>query len=217
MEQMFVFFDFDNTLVDSLRYWYKILNKDMFIKYNKKIDKDFPRKRKGLSNLEIAQVFVDITGVDKTAVEINDEVYSQMEIYYKNKIHMLKGAKEFLLKLKTEGKKLILITATDLSLVKIALEHFGIYQIFEWIFTEESIGKHKRDTEFLEYCFSVVKCKKDDILLFEDSVASLKSAIRLGIDSFGIIHKYNKKTIRKLRIPLLKNYKNIEKILKKKG
>lgn len=217
MKQKVILFDFDNTLVDSLKYWYKILNKDMFIKYKKKIDKDFPTKRKGLSNLEIAQVFVDVTGVNRTAEEINHEVNQQMEIYYQNKVRFLKGAKEFLLKLKSEGKSLAIITATDLYLVEIALKHFGIYDLFSGVFSEKDIGRHKRNQNFFEYCFEKLNCKPEDVFMFEDSVSSLTSAISLGVNCCGVIHKFNKKSIKKLSIPVIKNYKNIDKNLKKNG
>ena len=217
MDKKVVFFDFDNTLVDSLKYWYKILNKDMFIEFNKKIDKYFPQKRKGLSNLEIAQVFVDVTGVDCTADEINQEVSRRMAKYYQNNIKMLSGAKEFLVKLKKEGKVLALVTATDLALIEIALVHFQIKDLFDWIFTEDVIQKRKRDTEFLKKCLRKAKCKAEDVLFIEDSVGSLKCALELGIESIGVEHKYNKQKISKLGIPLIKNYKHIEKLLNRKG
>jgi HAD superfamily hydrolase (TIGR01509 family) len=215
MKQKVIIFDFDNTLVDSLSYWYKSLNKNMFIKYEKKIDKTFPKKRKGLSNMEIAQVFVDITGVNRTAEQINQEVNEQMEVYYKTKIGLISGVKEFLSTLKNEKKKLVLVTATDLPLVKTALKHFELYDFFDEIFTETSIGKHKRNKDFYEYVLSKIKCKASDVFLFEDSVVSLKSAIENGITCCGMIHKYNKHNINKLGIPLIKNYKNIKNKLKK--
>lgn len=210
MKQQVILFDFDNTLVDSLKYWYKILNKDMFLKYNKKIDKDFPNKRKGLSNLEIAQLFVDVTGVNRTAEEINQEVNQQMEIYYHNNVKFLKGAKEFLVKLKSEGKTLAIITATDLYLVEIALKHFGIFDLFSGVFSEKDVGRYKRNRDFFEYCFAKIKCAPEDVFMFEDAVGSLKSAISIGVECCGVIHKYNKTNIKKLGVPLIRNYKNIK-------
>lgn len=217
MKQQIIIFDFDNTLVDSLKFWYQIINKEMFIKYGKKIDKEFPLKRKGLSNLEIAQLFVDVTGIDKSAKEINQEVNEQMKIYYTHNIKMIKGAREFLLNLKRQGKSLVIATATDLEPAEIALKHFGIYDLFDAVFSENSIGKRKRDKSFLETCFKKLGCSSKDVFLFEDSVVSLKSAISLGVDCCGLVHKYNRKNITKLGIPLIKNYKNIKKVLKKNG
>ena len=34
--------------------------------------------------------------------------------------------------------------------------------------------------------------RQDDVLFFEDSIGSIKCALDLGIETIGIIHKYNK-------------------------
>lgn len=214
MKQNIVMFDFDNTLVDSLKYWYYIQNKKMFVLHNRKIDKAFPQKRSGLKNSETAELFIKITGIDKTPLEVQQEWCKEMEFYYKNKVKMLKGAKDYLLKLKSEGKRLVLASASDLSILKIALKHFGLTHIFDEIFTEQSIGKAKKETEFFEYCIKALGCLKEDVFFFEDSVSSLESALSIGIRCCGVVHKLNKQRIKKLNILTIKNYKNIEANLK---
>ena len=76
--------------------------------------------------------------------------------------------------------------------------------------SEKYIGKHKRDQNFFEYCFDKLNCKPEDVFIFEDSVGSLKSAISIGVACCGVIHKYNKTNIKKLGVPLIRNYKNIK-------
>ena len=58
MKQKIVMFDFDNTLVDSLKYWYYVQNKKMFKFYGKKVDRNFSKKRRGSTNLDAAKLFV---------------------------------------------------------------------------------------------------------------------------------------------------------------
>ena len=127
---------------------------------------------------------------------------------------MLKGAKEFLFKLKAEGKKLVLASASDLSILKFALEHFGLMHIFDEFFTEQSIGNAKKEPEFFEKCINALNCSKEDILFFEDAVSSLKSALSVGITCCGVVHKLNRHKIKDLDILKIKNYKNIEAKLK---
>ena len=215
MKQKVILFDFDNTLVDSLKYWYDVQNKKMFLLYGKKVDKNYPQKRNGLTNLESAKLFVETTGVDKTPQEIKQECYDQMKICYINKIKMIKGAKEFLLSLKKRKKKLVLASATDLSLLKVALKHYEILDLFDEVFTEQNIRRGKREKEFFEVAINKLGVKPKEILFFEDSVDSLKSAIEVGIPCCGIVHKYNKKRIKNLDVLKIKNYKNIEKKFKK--
>lgn len=214
MKQKIVMFDFDNTLVDSLKYWYDIQNKKMFILYGLKVDKLYPKKRRGLTNLENAKLFIRETGIDKTPQEIKEEWHEQMKVCYTQKIKMIKGAKEFLLKLKSEKKKLVLASATDLSLLKIALKHFEILDLFDEIFTEQNVRRGKRDKEFFEIVLNKLEAKPKDVFFFEDSVESLKNAIETKIPCCGLIHKFNKDRIKELDILKIKNYKNIEKKLK---
>lgn len=208
-------FDFDNTLVDSLKYWYDIQNKKMFTFYGLKVDKDYPKKRKGLTNLDNAKLFIKETGIDKTPQEVKEEWHKQMKVCYTQNIKMIKGAKEFLLKLKADKKKLILASATDLSLLRIALKHFEILDLFDEVFTEQNVRRGKGDKEFFEIVLKKLEAKPKDVFFFEDSVESLKNALESGISCCGLVHKFNKDRIKKLDVLKIKNYKNIEKKLKK--
>lgn len=213
MKQKIVMFDFDNTLVDSLKYWYYVQNRKMFKFYGKKLDRNFHKKRKGLTNLEIAKKFVEVSGVDKTAEEVKKVWHEYMSIYYTKKIKMIAGAREFLLKLKAQKKKLVLASATDLPLLKKALKHFELIDLFDEIFTESSIGKGKKKKSFFESVLNNLNCSPKDVFFFEDSVESLKSALELKIECCGVVHKFNKDRIKDLDIIKIKNYKNIEKKL----
>lgn len=211
MTQKIIMFDFDNTIVNSLDYWYFMQNKKMFKIYGKKVDKTFPEKRKGLTNQETAELFVSLVGANKTYLEIWDEWHAYMKYHYINDIKMIKGVKEFLLDLKNKGKKLVLASATEDNLLKTALKHFDI-EIFDEVFTEPSLKCGKRDPEFFKKCMEKLNCEADDIFFFEDSVSSLKSALSLGISCCGLIHKYNKTRIKTLGIPVIKNYKKINQL-----
>lgn len=213
MKQKIVMFDFDNTLVDSLKYWYYVQNKKMFKFYGKKVDRNFSKKRRGSTNLDAAKLFVLVSGVDKSAEEVKRVWYDFMKDYYTQKIKMIAGAREFLLNLKSQNKKLVLASATDLPLLKYALKHFDLIDIFDDIFTESSVGKGKKEKAFFETVLSKLNCSSKDIFFFEDSVDSLKNAIDLKIQCCGIVHKFNKNRIKHLDILKIKNYKNIEKKL----
>ena len=168
MKQKIVMFDFDNTLVDSLKYWYYIQNEKMFTNYGKKVDKTFSEKRSGFTNLETAQLFVDMTGVNRTAEEIMKEWHQQMQMCYTTKIKILKGAMAYLMELKQQGKKLVIASATDYSLLSIALKHFGL-DFFEEVFTEQEVGFGKRNSEFFKICLEKLNCNAEDIFFFEDA------------------------------------------------
>ena len=214
----YVLFDFDNTLVDSLTIWYKVMHKEAFKFWNVKFVKDIRTLRKGLSNHEIAQLFIDLTKLqDVKAQEVVDFWNDRMEYYYTHKIKLIKGIREFLNNLKAKGYSLVLVSATSKYLLEIALKHYGLDMHFDFIYTEESLSQPKRSVMFYEECLKQLNCKAEDIFLFEDSFASLTSAHQLNIDACGILHKYNKNNAEKIKAIThltVKNYtdKNLKKL-----
>ncbi|MBQ7327703.1 MAG: HAD-IA family hydrolase [Clostridia bacterium] len=196
----YILFDFDNTLVDSLTLWYKVMHKEAFKYWNVKFVKDILTLRKGLSNHEIAQLFIDLTKLqDVQAQEVVDFWNNRMEYYYTHKIKLIKGVRELLNNLKAKGYSLVLVSATSKYLLEIALKHYGLDMHFDHIYTEESLAQPKRSVQFYEECLKQLKCQASDIFLFEDSFASLTSAHSLNIESCGIVHKYNKKNADKIK------------------
>ena len=79
-----IMFDFDNTLVNSLKFWYKSIDKEAFKFFHKKINPEFKTARKGLTNKEITQCFVEYSGTSASADEVSKFWHNRMIYYYKN-------------------------------------------------------------------------------------------------------------------------------------
>lgn len=187
-----IIFDFDNTLVNSLDYWYDVIDKQTFKKYSLKPDKKMHKQRWGKSNEEMAKLFVEISQLNISANDVINTWNEFMEYYYTHKIKFVKYAKEFLNKLKHQGKRLVLASATEERLLKVCLKHFNI-DVFETIFTETNTGYAKHNVKFFETCLTNLKVKPEQVFFFEDSFVSIKSATKLNIDCCAVVHKYNKK------------------------
>lgn len=192
MAKEIIIFDFDNTLVNSLKYWYKVMDKQLFNKLNVKIDKKMKQKRQGKSNKEIAEIFLSYSNLNMSYKEVEDLWNEYMRYYYTHKIKFLKGAKKYLYKLKQQNKKLVIASATNENLIKLALKHFDV-DFFEEIYTEENIGYPKHDSDFFKECLKKLNTKPENVIFFEDSVTSIRSARKVDIDCCAIVHKLNKK------------------------
>lgn len=198
-----IMFDFDSTIVDSLKYWYYVQDKLTFKYLNIKPNKEFYEKRQDKINIkQAAQVFIELTNAKTTVNEVLNFWHTEMLKYYTTKIKPLKGIHKFLLYLKDSGKKLVLASATEINLLKKALTHFNL-NIFDEIFTELTIGCCKACPEFFTQCLTKLKINNNNIFFFEDSFSSIASAFSVNIACCAIIHKYNKKR--------LKDFKNISK------
>lgn len=206
-----IVFDFDDTLVKSLKYWYKTMDRLTFIECGLQPDKSFPTKRNHLGNDEIAQKFLETTGLDLTINQVKQMWFKNMEYFYSKKIKMLKGAKQYLEYLKNKGYKICIASATDLELLTKAIEIFDLKFLIDEIYTETTIGYSKRNIKFLEALLNKLNIDKDEMFYFEDSYASLSNAIKHDIDSTCIKTNFNKVYFNELKQKcklVINNYKN---------
>lgn len=190
MKKDYIIFDFDNTLVHSLQYWHKVIDKQMFKLYGQKPNKQMKKLRAG-SNPQIAQNFITLSGLNITIDDVFDGWHHFMKDFYTKKIKMIKGAKEFLLNLKKQGKTLILSSATQDRTIKEALAHFDL-DLFDHIISEDTMGVSKRSVDFFARLLQKLGTTADKVLFFEDSYSSIKCARQNNIDCVALAHKFNK-------------------------
>lgn len=210
-KKQYVMFDFDNTLVNSLKFWYKSIDQEAFKHFGSKRNKLFANARIGLTNHEIAKSFVEHSD---TKLNVNDVLkfwHERMIFYYTNKIKLVPGVKEYLLKLKEQGHTLILASATPMKVLKVAVKHFGFDKYFDHIFTEESLKAPKREPLFYINLLKKLGITSKELFVFEDSYFSLTSANALKINTCALVHKFNKKKLcflNKHNKLVIKNYKS---------
>ncbi len=206
-----VIFDFDNTIVNSITHWRKAINVEMFKYYGLKPIPEMKRVHGGKSNQEIVKAFVEISGLKISPAEILKRWYDMMFINYTQKIKFIKGIKEYLLKLKAEGKMLILASATGESLLLPTVKALGLGEIFDIVLSEDMIGYPKRDPMFFVKLLDKLGAKPEDVFLFEDSLYSISSAASLKIESCALINtlnKANKPRFEELSKLIIKNYQD---------
>ena len=204
----YIIFDFDNTLVDSLGYWAKTEFKQLFIMYGKKPDKRFKKLKSGTSNAQAAQIFIDLAGVDITVEEVFEKTAEFMQHYYTHNVKMIKGAKEYLQSLKEQGKKIVIASATQKELLMVALKHFGLDWV-DYVYSESTLNLGKNDVRFFESILKDLNTTSENVLLFEDSLTSVKNARKNNIECISVIHKYNrksKKEFKQVSTLTIKNY-----------
>lgn len=199
MKKEYIIFDFDNTIVNSLDHWYKVMDKETFKYFGTKRISDFRVRRRGLGNYEIAELFLELTNIKD--IEVSDVMrywYDRMAIYYTKKVKLIKGAIDHIRYLKEKGYTIILSSATNADLLEMALKHFGLYQYFSGVHTEQTLGISKKFPEYYTLLLDKLDTTADKVFVFEDSVASITSATSLHIDTCAILGKYNRSRIDRL-------------------
>jgi len=210
MQQNIIMFDFDNTIVTSLKYWYKLQYKQIFKLFNMKPVKNFDKLEKGFTSddyVDFLKKFIK----HATRKQLYNTLYKTMEHHYLHDIKLIKGAKEYLYKLKKERKILVLASATWTKLLKTALVHFEI-DIFDKVYSEPDLTYSKKQPEFFNIVLKDLNCKAEDIYFYEDTVSSLKTATSLGIECCAVKHSLNKKklhTVEQQCDTVIKNFKKL--------
>ena len=206
-----IIFDFDNTIVNSITHWRKAINVDMFKFYGLRPIAQMKKIHGGKSNQEIVQAFVEISGLKVSPAEIMQRWYDTMFINYTQNIKFIKGVKEYLAKLKAEGKMLVLASATGESLLLPTVKALGLDKVFDIVLSEDMIGYPKRDPMCFVKLLDKLGAKPEDVFLFEDSLYSISSAASLKIESCALINPLNKKNkprFEELSKLIIKNYKD---------
>lgn len=209
MEQDIIIFDFDNTIINSIGYWRKAINFDVFKYYGAKSNAHFRNNHGAKTNLEMAEFFLDTTKVNATPAEILRVWYDFMFVYYTKNANLIKGVVEFIKNLKEQGKKLVLASATGDDLLYPVLRELKLDILFDTIVTENEIGYSKRDPMFFAKLLKKLDATPEDVFLFEDSYYSIFSAASVRIQSCAVLGKFNKKhknRLKEISLLVIKDY-----------
>ena len=187
-------FDMDGTLVDSLMLW-DILWSIFGEKYLK--DPHFrptaadDKKVRTLTLKDAMQLIHDHYHIGASGVELLNHANALMIDFYRNKVTLKEGVREYLAYLKNRGVNVCLVSATASDLVEIALEHCGIKGIFSKCFSCAEIGKGKELPDAFLLACNHFGGEIKETWVFEDSLVALETAVKIGMPTVGIYDKYN--------------------------
>lgn len=181
-------FDLDGVLVDTAKYhyaaWRRLANELGF---------DFTEKEnerlKGISRIESLDILLEIGGFNMSTemkealAQVKNNWYVQLISAIKED-EMLKGAKEYLLKLKEQGIKIALGSASKNSMV--ILKALKIEPLFDAIVDGTMITKSKPDPQIFLLAAKKLGLSPSECAVFEDSLAGIKAAKSAGSLAVGI-------------------------------
>ena len=191
MNKQFCIFDMDGTIADSMGHW-KNIEREFLME--KGIQEDVDEVLKEIQHMTIPaamEYFITRFGFSGTVETLTDEFNALMAEHYRNDIDIKPGAKAYLDKLRAQGAKMCIASATSTPLVKIALEHMGITDYFEFVLSCVDVGQSKdRPDVFLEAARRLGGAP-EECAVFEDSLVASTSAKQAGFYVVGIYDKYS--------------------------
>jgi len=191
-------FDLDGTIIDSMQMWAHCISR--FLKFNGYTPSETADEDTIPLNVYDTALYVKTNYMPSLSCE---EIIKAMDNFVKDEFHynlaLKKGADEFIIGLKQKGVKLAVATATDRHLVKAVLKRHGLLQFFDYIVTCTEVGAGKNVSALVfENALENIGVKKENCIVFEDSLYAAQTAKRANFCVAGIFDEYSSKNAKKM-------------------
>ena len=180
-----VIFDYDGTILDSMGAWHT-LERDLAQRANITLDAAEKSRLNACTLSQLVAYFHNTYGVGESYDALFEEARAQLLNEYHNEIQPKKGALELLARLKDDGVKLALASASPLFLIEAGLKRFNIHHIFDVIASADQENTSKQNPRFLQAVAQSLDSKTCDMWGIDDSVYALDVMNHLGFSTIGI-------------------------------
>ena len=183
-----VIFDLDGVICDTAKYHFLAWAKLAGILGVPFTEADNERL-KGVSREESLNILLKIGHV--TAADSRKKEWAEMKngwyLEYITKMteeDILPGAKEFLVRLRREGRKTALASASKNA--GIIIDRLGIRELFDYIVDGTMISRAKPDPEVFLAAAGGLKLRAEECIVFEDAKAGVEAAHNAGMRCVGV-------------------------------
>ena len=181
---MICIFDMDGTIADSMQHWsmnmLRILDRG-----GVDIPPDVIHIATPMGNRQMAEYFRSL-GVTLTCEQILAALDDMISYDYAHTIECKPWVIEFLWSLKNKGDRLCVLTASPHRLVDPFLKKYGIFDLFDHIWSSDDFEYGKSDGRIYEKICGILNTAPDDITLYDDNRAALCAAHGAGLHTVGV-------------------------------
>lgn len=182
-------FDVDGTLLDSMAIWDTVGER-----YLRSLGYQ-PRERlsevfHSMSLQQAARYYREHYGVPQSEEEIIRGVNALLERRYREEAVLKPGARELLQRLRQQGVRLGIATATGRHLTEAALSRLGVREYFSVLLTCGETGHGKDEPHIFEAALRALGTRREETLVFEDALYAIRTAKAAGFFVAAVYDAY---------------------------
>ena len=193
-----VIFDLDGTLVDSTSLWSDV-DKKFFHKRGRELPDTYAKEIAHIGLSAAAKLTKEKYFPNENESDILKEWEDLSLEAYEKEIELKPFAREFIEYLHKNNIHIALATANSDFLYLPCLKRLGIYEYFSFIIDVNSCKEGKDSSEIFDKVCDKFNIKKDETLIFEDSLQALKTTFKAGYNVVAVYDKNSTKNIEKTR------------------
>ncbi len=181
-------FDFDGTVFDSMHIW-KGVKFQFFDRIGLVLSEEEKKEFQGLfllDAIDLAKKRYDLGFSDK---ELFNEFFTLIREKYHADTKPKNDIIEFLEKLKANGVKMGIATATGEFALEAVLEKFNMRHYFSEIYSTYTVGASKTEPKVYDVVLEKLGTEKQTTWVFEDALYAAKTAKKAGYNVVGIYDK----------------------------
>ena len=180
-------FDMDGTLISSMEKWCEACVSPL-IKRNISYPEDIVNIITPLGMKKTAEYYLTL-GIDDSAEEILSEILGVIEYEYKHNIQAKPYVYEYLEKLKAEGVKMCVLTASARKYAIPCLERLDLLKYFEFFTSSDETGYSKTNPEIFRLTAEKLGFSVEETAVFDDNLEAISAAKQAGTIVYGVYDK----------------------------
>jgi pyrophosphatase PpaX len=178
-----VVFDFDGTIVDSMKLVFDVLNEALEKRSLPSVEVELLGRMAGLPLIDIIGAKAKIS--ESAAKEVEKDVFKAYTSFCRSSCQLLPHVESTLKVLKSKRIKLGLLTTTPTKPLKEVAEKFFLEDYFDIMMAKED-AKNKPNPEGLERIIKKFGIKKDECIFVGDSPIDVLTGKAAGVKTFAV-------------------------------
>ena len=170
-----IIFDLDGTLLDSMYVW-KNIGSEYLIKKGFCPPDNLRSIVKTLTLPQTAAYFRQELGIPYSVEEIVDTIIKMVADQYRYHIQPKPYVLDFLKKQKSAGCRMCVVTASETSYIKSAMERLHMLDYFDFVMTCTEAGYSKDTPKVFHLAMERLGGKLEDTAVFEDALYAVQTA-----------------------------------------